>query len=330
MLPATYNSPLQRGQNIELETAWAYYVTNAGNPTAQAANLNSYASSLNDGISGPSILTIVNPEIVVWPNHGHVPGDLLTLGTDGTLPGVNAGTVFVDTVIGSGHFTISSSQTGGSAIAFTGSQSGNQYVSANLFTNIYVKCACTNWKALGVAKGVNKMFAYEGGFSPDLVGGTSTISSNMWYSLIAGATQASSCVLTLATTISLDSAEIESGLQALGNPAVVGMVLPIVNALGMTQLNCLSTANGNGAVTFTSGSASITWTNILIAGQCVQFEPSSNLPSNITPNTTYFISPRAFPAARSRFRQRRAAARSSLGHLRPGLTITLPSIPDGW
>jgi hypothetical protein len=201
------------------------------------------------------------------------------------LPGVNAGTYFVDTVIDSGHFTISSSQTGGSALAFTGSQSGNQYVSASFFTNIYEKCAYTNWKALGAANGVNKMFAYEGGFSPDLV-----VSSGDWFSLISGATQASSCVLTLATTISPDSAQVESGLQALGNPAVIGMVLPILNALGMTQLNCASPTLGNSA-TFSPGSASIVPSSgsaTPIVGQRVQFSASSNLPANITAGVNYY------------------------------------------
>jgi hypothetical protein len=66
---------------------------------------------------------------------------------------------------------------------------------------------------------------YEGGYSPDYLGGG-------WTTNITGASQAASCVLTLATT----SANSEhSGMT--GNPAVVGMQVTISGVVGMTQLN---------------------------------------------------------------------------------------------
>jgi hypothetical protein len=42
-------------------------------------------------------------------------------------------------------------------------------------------------------------------------------------------------------------------------------------------------------VTFTNGSASIGWTNTMIAGQAVYFHTSGGLPTNFTENTIYYV-----------------------------------------
>jgi hypothetical protein len=46
MLSADYIGPSDRGEAAELELAWQYCFTNAGNPTAQTANLNAYVNTM--------------------------------------------------------------------------------------------------------------------------------------------------------------------------------------------------------------------------------------------------------------------------------------------
>lgn len=287
MLCATYVSPALRGANGELINAWQYYVTNVGNPTAQAANLNAYANSLNQGVSGAAVMSIASPGVINWTSHGRSVGDWITVGTTGTVPTGSFGGMYVSNVVDANHFNVSSTP-GGASLNFTGSQSGTQYVAWGSFTNVYVQIRYVNIAALGATNGVNKMFAYEGGYSPDLVnnGGTVGGLNRAWSSPVTGATNASACVLTLASTNPPDN---PANANPLGNPAVVGMALCIQSVGGMTQLNC---ANGV-AVTLTSGTASIPYaTNSLVANQGIVFEPNpfATFPSNISPDTVYYVS----------------------------------------
>lgn len=286
MLLATYVTPGMCGTLLELENAWNYYVTNIGNPTAQLANLNAYADSLNQGVSGTGVFTIASPGIVNWPSHGRSVDDALFVGATGALPGGLSiySTYYVSNIIDANSFNISTSR-GGASIAFTGTQSGTQYVAYGLASNFWASIRYINCLALGQANGVNKMFAYEGGYSPNLLPGTSGLGSS-FASPITGASQASQCVLTLATTISPSTV---NGSTYRGNPAIAGMVLNVRSVAGMTQLNCVD-SDTLGNVTFTNASANITWaSNILIVGQVVQFQPSSTLPSNLTANTPYYV-----------------------------------------
>lgn len=136
-------------------------------------------------------------------------------------------------------------------------------------------------KAWGAQYGVNKMHAYEGGYSPDLVPGAPD-----WSSSITGATAGSTTVLTLATFNSTDQAGGGSG-----NPAELGMVLSIQGTVG--GISGISVA-GNTNVTLTEGSASIPYAgNSLVAGQGIIFYFAFFTPSpfsNIKPGVTYYVS----------------------------------------
>jgi hypothetical protein len=80
-------------------------------------------------------------------------------------------------------------------------------------------------KGMPAGSTINGMLAYEGGYSPDYLGGN-------WSTNITGATQTNPCVLTLAAT----SSNTEKS-SITGNPAVKGMSVAPSSVGGMTQLN---------------------------------------------------------------------------------------------
>jgi hypothetical protein len=281
ILPATYVTPSMTTTPDEYLNTWDYYVTNVGNSVAQLANLNAFAESLGRGFNGTGVLTIASPGVVNWPSHGRTAGDIININSTGTLPpGATSGQYFVKTVLDPDSFTVCTlaSGRGGAVVNFTGSQSGTHYVSGGKFPNNYELCRYINWKTVAAALGVNKMMAYEGGYSPDLT--TDTSWGNSWASPITGASKAAQCVLTLATT------NVQGGVNPWdGNVARVGMVLSPVSVAGMTELNCAS-----GSVIITNGVASMAMTNTFIAGQAIRFIGySQTLPTNIALYTTYYV-----------------------------------------
>lgn len=171
-------------------------------------------------------------------------------------------------------------------------QNLNNYVdtlsgASGQYNNQYNKDRYIGWKTWASGFGVNKMFAYEGGYSPDLI-----TSGGDWNSPITAATNASQCVLTLATTNGGDPGNSTNG--EAGNPAIVGMCLGVNNIFtGMTQLNTINN-NSNGLITFTDSVSSIPLTNNFVANQGIVFPSSAfgiptPLPNNVNPNQTYFI-----------------------------------------
>jgi hypothetical protein len=89
------------------------------------------------------------------------------------------------------------------------------------------------WKAWGAGFSVNKMCAYEGGYSfnPLTTSGAFGGTPLPVTSPVTGATQANPCVVTLATTV------VQSSASRTGTPAQVGMTLSFASVGGMTQLN---------------------------------------------------------------------------------------------
>jgi hypothetical protein len=123
-----------------------------------------------------------------------------------------------------------------------------------------------------------KLTTYEGGWSPDYEG-----AFNGYAGFITGATNASSCVLTIATT------SFKGTLS--GNPCVVGMPLVIGGVVGMTQLNCQDVN-----VTFNAGGpGSVTWTaHGLLSGQQVTFSSTRffggyQICTGVTPGLVYYV-----------------------------------------
>lgn len=128
-----------------------------------------------------------------------------------------------------------------------------------------------NWAA---TFGVNKMCAYEGCWSPDLLlRGQGFPINTSWWSTVLGATKdATGCVLTLDTTCA--NREFS---PFTGNPGVAGMAVIMQAVSGMTQLN----NPGPEAVTFAGGgSANISGANTLKLNQAVYF--LGTLPNELT------------------------------------------------
>ena len=264
---ANYFSPLERFQCQELIDAFSWYVTNAGNPTAQAALANGYVNTV---ATEQATVTVTNGSVdIVWTAHGLSVNNLVVFLT--TPPaGFTIGLpYYVKTVVDANTITLSATS-GGTVITPTGSGSPTLAFASdfNLAANFTDFVQYQTWAS---GFGVTGLTAYEGGWSPDYLSGN-------WSTGITGATQANPCVLTLASTSGNSEA---SGLT--GNPAVVGMAVVPSSVGGMTQLN-LSTSGTS--VSF-SGST-VTWTNSFAAGQAVYFTGSS-LPVGVTQFQAFFV-----------------------------------------
>ena len=131
--------------------------------------------------------------------------------------------------------------------------------------------------------GINKMFSYEGGYSPDLMPSyydfsppfRSVFQSNPAKPLPTNATQ---CVISVS-----NPANREGFPQQTGNPSVAGMLVVLAGVNGMTQLNCR-----NGFPEF-DATADVTWAgHNLNPNQVVQFG-GGNLPPNVVAGQRYFV-----------------------------------------
>jgi hypothetical protein len=158
------------------------------------------------------------------------------------------------------------------------------------YTVPYESARWTNAHTWAQRFGVQKMFAYEGGYSPDLMptfydlqGPTqSAMQSNPGASEAVPVSSGSNTVIDIRQVITADRGVSQS--QQTGNPAQPGMLIYLSAVNGMTELNC-----GNGFPVFTSGSADVTWTtHNLNVNQRVQFG-GNNLPSNVTAGQAYYV-----------------------------------------
>jgi hypothetical protein len=105
-------------------------------------------------------VSIANPAVITWPNHGKSANDLFYLATTGALPtGLTPDSpLYVKTVLTSGTFTASLTP-GGTAIATTGSQSGVH----SGYVDSIVKRSEMPSQVLTVSEGVlsNKTYEYR-------------------------------------------------------------------------------------------------------------------------------------------------------------------------
>jgi hypothetical protein len=168
------------------------------------------------------------------------------------------------------------------------------------------------WKAWGEGFSVNKMCAYEGGYSFNPLttsGAFGTGTALPVTSVISGATLANPCVLTLATTV------VQSSATRTGNPSVVGMTITPSGVSGTTQLNgniyTVSAVNVGGdpnkvaidvdatgfsafnsaTVTLTIASpGNVAWASHgLNANNRVVFSTTGALPTGLTVGREYFV-----------------------------------------
>jgi hypothetical protein len=265
---ANYLSPLRRFACQELIDGYSYSVTNAGDPTAQAAIAQSYVDTL---ISHSSSATIVSSSPNIgWTQHGRSVGDQVVF-LARPPEGFSIGQIyFVRTVVDENTITLSGTK-GSYPIRASGSGSALLSLSGP-FNLAYNFALFRQWKAWASAFGVSKMTAYEGGYSPDYLRGD-------WSTGISEATQANLCVLTLAST----SSNPELAGMA-GNPAVAGMAVTISGLKGMTQLNNSSV---KGAVSFTTATT-VAWPNSFSEGQTVVFF-NGQLPRNVRAFVPYYV-----------------------------------------
>lgn len=228
---SNYFAPSWYGRNQEVRLAFSYYVTNAGNPTAQEADATTYVGTCDSG----EVCTFTNgsPGLINLPGNGFAAGQIFNLATDGTInTGASAGTNYWVATPGD-SFTFSSTDpnNGGTTLVnLSGSATGTTYCVPNgVATLSHEYIYAKNVAAFGATYGVDHLRFYEGGYSPDFNNASVT-------SPISGATQTNPCVVTLLTT----------SVQGIRNPvqqnstnpaAVVGMYLQFASVGGMTQLN---------------------------------------------------------------------------------------------
>jgi hypothetical protein len=165
VMPSTYISPQMRGTILEMQTIFDYYITSVGNPTQQAADLNAFVDTLH--INGTASFSSGAADIT-W--------------TASNLP-INYGVIFnnvgtaTNLAVGVTYYVVSATvntfqvaaSAGGAVITPNGNASNVAIAVSWGFTTDYEAArwhGATDW-----AKrfGVNKMFAYEGGYSPDLL-----------------------------------------------------------------------------------------------------------------------------------------------------------------
>lgn len=120
------------------------------NDTVQvvSTNVHKVYKSLS-GTSGTVTFTIASPGVVNWTGHGRAENDPISFTTTGTFPtGVNASSVFYVKSVQPNSFNISATP-GGTAINFSGSQSGVHTATSSLNYNKPPETNPTLWLDLG-------------------------------------------------------------------------------------------------------------------------------------------------------------------------------------
>lgn len=289
ILVANYTSPAQRGTKAELQNAFNYYNTNVGNPTAQLANLNNYVDSTEDTVT--SAVTFTNGSA----NIGWTANPLSTLKvvqfSGGSLPAnIIAGKLYYVVTVATNTFQVSAIPSG-TAVVAASNGSGTVLWAPYSFTMNYFAQRAQGYQAWAASFGVNKMYGYEGGYSPDLLGPQSFYSSAFQSTYestpeATAPTRANPCVVTINNISGKDNSNSfgVSNPQA-GNPCVVGMLLCFAGT-GMPEL-----VNRNAAVLLSNAGATQTWTahNLHVNEAVIFTNFNGTFPANMTLGATYFV-----------------------------------------
>ncbi|SEE51567.1 hypothetical protein [Bradyrhizobium lablabi] len=249
-----YIIPSWWGRNQENVTAFAYYVTNSGNPTAQAANAAAYEATINDGFA--CTFTNGSPGTVNAVGNGLAAGQIVSFVTNGTFPtGLTISNYWVNTVIDADHFTLSSTDPnngGATPVNISGSATGTTYCIPNgVQTILAMYTYAQNIAALGAANGVNKISWYEGCYSPDYS------SNNVACSITAG-TNTTNCVFTSPWTNVQSIRNPTQQQNATNSGLAVGMYIKLS---GLPATNGWSAFNGQ-TVQITAVSGTSITTNL--------------------------------------------------------------------
>jgi hypothetical protein len=151
-----------------------------------------------------------------------------------------------------------------------------------------------------------KMFAYEGGWSPDTMPayytdgarGSAFASTALSPASATLPTRAASCVVTITSALHVETGR-RGGSAVSGNPAAVGMLIAF-DGSGMPELQ-----NNSGSVTFDGTTPDATWTaHNLHPNEVVQFS-GFNPPGNVTFGQRYYVLATGLTTNTFRFSARR-------------------------
>lgn len=283
---ASYYQPNLQNTLAELQTAIKYSSVDAFNPTQQMVDLNSYTDSvLGISVSGTSILTLGSPGTLSWTSHGLTANQTIILYTTGALPtGLSTRVLYYVKVIDANTLQLALTS-GGTAINFTGSQSGTQTAvfaninSADLSIIVASFDAYARWAAGFTNNASNPvgMTAYEG------MWGDTVTSLNDASASVSAVTQFTNCVVTVGANTTL-----ASGSSVTGVAAIIGGAVSFTSIGGMTALNTATFSPS-----FTGGSANITGVNTLITNQAVAFKRTSGnafgIPPEVIEGVPYYV-----------------------------------------
>lgn len=293
VLPSTYITPADYGSIAEHQLAYDYYYTSSGNPTQQAADLNTYIDSLQAASSTPlSVTGAANNgsgavRLAVSSTSSFASGDTAYVtGVGGTT---EANGIWTVDVMDGTHLDLRAS-------TFTHAwTSGGTAYRAGLVTLEYAANVWHGTHQWAAGFGVNKMFGYEGGYSPDYTPGYKDAVSP-WVSSNFSNPSATLPVRGVTTQITLDTTTSTYGnsgyggnqIAFSGNPAAVGMLVAFPTGTGFPFILNNSTANSGISASFSNVSLDVTWTaHNLHANEVVLFS-GNNLPSNVTAGTYYY------------------------------------------
>lgn len=228
---SNYIQPAEYGRNKEVADAFNWYVTNAGNPTGQAAIAAAYVDTINNGVQVGSF-TNGSPGTINAIGNGLQAGQQLNLITTGTLrTGLSTGTNYWVATAGD-SFTISSTDpnNGGTTLVnISGSDTGTSYILPDgVFSVQALNVLSTNWKGWAQGFGVNILTNYEGGYSPDYKSEASVGSAASVTASISAATNTKNCVFTLQST-SVQGLHNPANANAFSQPVVAGMYLKLAS-----------------------------------------------------------------------------------------------------
>ena len=288
--PSVYISPWARGRQMELQLSFDYYWTSIANPTQQAADLNAYVNTLS--ITGSVTFTNGSANVSWTAVPSQVAVNSRVVFTGGSLPAnISAGIAYWVTSTSTNSIQVSATQSGG-AITASGNGSGSVALASGGYTTDYEALRWHGASDWASRFGVNKMFSYEGGYSPDFVQtyqDYAQINGIQAYSSFYSSPESTLPVTGSPTQITINNTTSNpDGNVESGNPAKAGMLI-MFEGSGFPFI--VNNATGGG-ISFSSSAPDIGWTaHNLHPNEVVQFVTNGNLPSNITggPTVRYYV-----------------------------------------
>jgi hypothetical protein len=256
------------------------------------ANLNNYVASSEDEVTAAVTFSSGSADIAWTSNPVAVLSVVQFSG--GSLPAnITADKLYYVTSRATNSIQVSAIPSG-TAVVASGNGSGTALWAPLGFTKGYMAQRCRGWQQWAAGFGVNKMIAYEGGFSPDLMGVTRTYNTALvpfaFNSCFMSTpestvpTRANPCVVTINNVSGIDNPNSTKTINfnpQVGNPCLVGMVIAF-KGTGMPEL-----VNNSTTFTANASGATQTWTaHNLKVNEIVVFSTGA---ANITRGQFYYV-----------------------------------------